>query len=173
MRKLVALFVISLLVQAGGLLWVKGKDRSSYFEFLLPEEAFVEGTTVSVGEQEVNLRELKEKGKLTIKCEEGKREIWVEPFKAEVKPEPGRTYSKFHLRVRGESEISINLPLWLLRAVLWLVPHVEVEDHEEEAVAREIIEFLRHPESFLGGYVGPVRFLYVKDEDEEVEIVLH
>ncbi len=171
MRKIVSIFIVSLLLQAGGLFRIKGKGEGSYFEFLLPQEAFQGGEAVSIGGRKVDLGELRSRGRLTLKCEEGEREIWLEPFKSAVEPEPGRTYTKFHLRVRGESEISINLPLWLLRAFLWFSPHLEDQDREGEAVARAVMDFIKHPETYLGGYVGPVRFLYFKDEGEEVEII--
>ncbi len=176
MRKFVIfLFLISSLLQARGLWWIKGRSGEMSFQFLTPEEVFVRGKRMKIKGWEVDLGELKARRRIQIKDRDSEVEIWVEPFRLNLKNPSSGAYRKMRLRVRGEDDVSINIPLWLLRVFMWFASHVDMEGdtHGEEALVRGFFKFLKHPEQYVGGYIGPLKFAYFKDEDEEVEIVFY
>ena len=174
MKKILALILFSWAVFGQGLFYIRGEEGNERFEILIPESILLKGVKADFRNRKIDLGVLKEKGKIIIEENGEKTVITLKPFKPSSSPVSEKKYTHFRLRVTGEDEISINLPLWLLRVLFWFVPHIDVEGvtPEEEEAGKEMLYFMMHPGKYTGGYVGPLRFLYVHDEKETVEIVL-
>lgn len=174
MKKILALIIFAWVVLGNNLFYLKGEGKER-FEVLVPETILLKGVKTEFRDREIDLGVLKEKGEIVIEEDGGKTVIKLVPFKPPSSTVSLKKYTHFRLRVRGEDEISIKLPLWLLRVFFWFVPHIDIRgvNPEEEEAGKEMLYFMTHPEKYTGGYVGPLRFLYFQDEKDTVEIVLY
>ncbi len=176
MRKLAGLLLISIFLWAQNLYVLKGKSEREEFEFLIPARIVNMGPKVRIGSREINLKDVKEKGKIVVEKHGEKLYLTLNVFVPPSRAYHNRKYTHLKFRVKGEDEISINLPLWFVRALFWFVPHIEFKgegiDEEEERAGREYINFIIHPDEYIKEYMGPLRIFYVKTEDEIVEMVL-
>ena len=174
MRKVLFLMFFTWAILGQNLFYLKMQEGKERFEVLIPGSVLSKDVKTKIKNRDVDLGALKEKGKIVIDEGGEKTIITLVPVKLPSPQISRKKYTHFRLRVTGEDEISINLPLWLLRFFFWFVPHIDVEgvSPEEEEAGKEMLYFMMHPEKYTGGYVGPLRFLYVQDEKETVEIVL-
>ncbi len=174
MRKILVLLILPFLIYSQALMRITVKEKDEFVEIILPKSVFKSPAKIRLDNYEVDLGKLKNKRKMEINKDGERTEIFLGPVKLPA-VDPDRKYSKMKIIVEGEDSVRVNLPLWGMRLLFKLVKpfiDVEIDNSADAELAREIIDFVSKPQQFLGGYVGPIKFIHVKDEDQLVEIIM-
>jgi len=99
---------------------------------------------------------------------EGERFImWLDEIKCRVNR--GKEYKKvlITVRERGKEQVHIRIPISFLRIFEWIIPKDNFPEDKEA-----IFDYLAHPGKYINCYLKEVPLLYVRNQDEEVIILI-